>query len=133
MSYEPELGQAIFSNSGWEEYEAYDLAEGLYFIGRSIQAVRGDAGSLAANYGETPWLSSTFNMRTYCWCDGEGEHEDGCPPNFEHHGTGLKVYWYKHAARGTSANHKIDPVLWGRIVADCLTSVLPKPREWPTL
>ena len=116
-----ELGQFLFSNSPAQEYEAYWASNGLVNIAEVIQEQRKDQGLLVSNYGEYPYESDLFDMRTYCWCDGEGEgHEEGCPPNFHHKPSGLIINWYKHCERGITSNKELSKVEWLNIVLECL-------------
>ena len=127
--FTPELGQAAFSNGGWQHREMpYYVEAGLHAIASAIAGVRGDEGELTSNWGERPWESDTFAMRTYCWCDGDQEgHEDGCPPNFEHRASGLIACWYKHAGRSASINQRVSRTEWTAILVDCLRDVMPAP------
>ena len=125
--FAPELGQALMTNTPWQEYDALWMDTGLFIIADAIQAERGDSYTLAGNSGGDEYSNDVFTMRSYCWCwcDGDGPHSpDGCPPNFEHRPTGLRVSWYKHAGRGTSANQDLTRAEWVRVVAGCLNSIL---------
>jgi hypothetical protein len=119
-----ELGQMLFSNSPMQEHEAYWASSGLAEIAEVIQEQRKDIGLLVSNYGEAPYESNVFDMRTYCWCDGEGEgHEQGCPPNFHYKPTNLIINWYKHCERGITSNQILGVTAWYKIVHDCLKAL----------
>lgn len=120
-----ELGMMFFSNSTIYEVEADWASNGLYMLAHVVKEHRHDESTLTGNHGEQPFMNDVFVLRSYCWCDGEKEgHEEGCPPNFEHFKTGLKISWYKHAGRGITANREEIPAMeWFNIVADCCYSV----------
>lgn len=99
---------------------------GLEIIADAIRIKRGDGddwSSLTSNSGADPYESAVFAMRSYCWCDEEGEHADGCPPNFEHKASGLIVNWYKHSRRGRSQNKMVNQRDWMKIVRECLDDI----------
>lgn len=127
--YEPELGQAVFSNTPWGCYNTPGyVTAGLDLIGDRIANLRhGDPEayeSLTSNYGEPEYRNEVFVMRTYCWCDGEKEgHEEGCPPNFEHFASGFASTWYKHSHRSPSVIREISFKDWQAIQTECLESV----------
>ena len=104
--------------------EAPDFIEdGLRLIAHAIKDKRGDYGLLTANLGEPPFETNVFSMRTYCWCDCDiPGHEDGCPPNFQHH-SGLEVEWYKYLGRGITINRDISVKEWIGIIQECLAAV----------
>lgn len=123
--FEPELGQAVFSNSPWAEHDAEDHViagvDALCFI-----AAGEDREKLAIfNHGPAGNIDNgTFELRAYCWCDGEQEgHEDGCPPNFRFPGRDFEVRWYKHSSRGASQNRPMPREEWRRILIACLGSL----------
>lgn len=125
--FTPELGQFGFSNTPWQEIDSpHWMESGLEIIAEAIRIKRDDGdgwNSLTSNSGADPYESAVFAMRSYCWCEGEGEHENGCPPNFEHRASGLIVNWYKHSGRGRSQNKMVSQKDWFRIVQECLADV----------
>jgi hypothetical protein len=123
--FTPELGQACFSNGPWQEYPLPRFMErGLMEIAETIAEARGDEGPLTGNWGGESWDSEVFAMRAYCWCDGDQPgHEDGCPPNFEHHRSGVTAAWYKHVGRGASVNVNIGRHDWRAIAAACIADI----------
>ena len=123
-----ELGQMLFSNSPIPEYEADWASTGIIMLAEYIQEMRGDSYPLSSNGGEVPYESDIFDMRTYCWCDGDREgHENGCPPNFKHHDSGLILNWYKHCGRGITSNKEINQEItkkeWFNILQECMDSL----------
>lgn len=165
--FEPELGQALFSNQSYGHYEVPDyIAEALAVLGNHVALVHataaataaagtaaGNTGGSAASptpsvgahgaasaegllydlFGRNPtnnvgasadYENEVFAMRSYCWCDGEGTHEHGCPPNFEY--GELRISWYKYVGRGLSMNQEVSPGRWHDIFLACLLS-LPRP------
>jgi len=127
MSFTPELGQATFGNTAWHRLETQQhVEEGLCLLASLIKEVRGETyGSLISNSGADPWEGEAFSLRAYCWCEGDAEgHEDGCPPNFEHHASGLIVCWYKHVGRGSSQNRALSVRDWVGIVGSCIREVV---------
>lgn len=87
--------------------------------------------------------NEVFAIRDYCWCEGSyhretvpeddprwesaietsGGESTGCPPNFEHFASGLKVVWYKHMGRSQSANQHLVAEQRQSILAECLASI----------
>lgn len=125
---EPELGQLLFTNSSIRDFEVPHYAKNdLSDLAERVARSRGDWqfgwGSLTSNSGADDYANKVFSMTSYCWCEGDGEHEDECPPNFEHLSSGLKINWYKHIGRGTTANLEIQRSVWRKIIDECLESV----------
>lgn len=127
-----ELGQWAFSNGQVQEHEADWATDGLVMLSEIIAEARGEIrskygydGLLASNSGTDEFDNDTFTMRPYCWCDGDRpSHEMGCPPNFEHKPSGLRISWYKHAGRGVTANQSAPTAIcWWRILNECVESV----------
>lgn len=127
---QPEIGQLIFGGAVVlpKQTPGY-ITAGFEIIAVAIQEWRGlDADKewpLTDNGGAAPWEGEVFSMRTYCWCDGSREgHEEECPPNFEHHGSGFSASWYKHSERGQSCTEPIPSAAeWSQIVAECIAEV----------
>ena len=142
MSYEPELGQAVFGGP-WESLDTPGyVTAGFDVIASRIASRRGldpeGMSVLTANSGEGDYVSDVFAMRSYCWCDGS-THPDGCPPNFEHAASGFVARWYKHANRGQSCNRLMGAQEWSAVLAECLAAVpdgvcnhvqTPKEHSW---
>jgi hypothetical protein len=132
-TFEPELGQMLFSNGQQGAYQVPGYVEaGLVALGTMVATTLCVDGSEEEMWCHNPcnnvggndanFENDVFAMRAYCWCDGEREgHEDGCPPNFE--SAGLKVSWYKHARRGNSADREITAAQWQTIFTRCLNSL----------
>jgi hypothetical protein len=126
VSFTPELGQLGFSNTPWQEHEVSELAvAALRAIGDEMERVMWNRtqevyNAPTGNVGGEPFVTSAFTMRAYCWCDGGG-HPEGCPPNFEWRD--LRICWYKHLGRGTSANADLTPDMIAEMLTDCLASV----------
>lgn len=124
-----ELGQLAFSNTPIGEYDAHWASHGLELIAEAITVARGDdpdkTGLLTSNHGCEPFENDVFAMRTYCWCSGDAPgHDNGCPPNFVYNPTGLTITWYKHAARGVTANQpEPDPFTWVNILNTAIKSI----------
>lgn len=119
--FEPELGQAVFSNSPWEEVEMQSFVEnGLRYLADAV--AQGDwnknpAANVAAEFG-----NDVFELRSYCWCDGTREgHEDACPPNFKCED--FEARYYKYLGRGSSQNKHISFEEWNEIMQRCLASL----------
>ena len=115
------------TNTPWQQIETqWHVQEGLSLLAALVQEARGDDsyGSLVSNSGADPWEGEVFSLRAYCWCDGDkGGHDDGCPPNFEHHPSGLIVCWYKHVGRGSSQNRAVSVREWVNILGSCIREV----------
>lgn len=81
-------------------------------------------GSICLNNGADSFENEVFALRTYCWCDGSFPgHEDECPPNFEHFGSGVKITWYKHVSRGLEFPDDLSHKKWLEILLDCHNSL----------
>jgi hypothetical protein len=117
-----ELGQMARGDEVMQ-YEANWATEGLYVIADAIAAKRGDANALVQNSGGDEFVCGTFQMRPYCWCEGD-VHPEGCPPQFVYGAAGFVLRWYKYAGRGQTANLPKPPgMLWELAVADCIQAV----------
>lgn len=99
----PELGQWAFSNSEFLEAPVSELfTAALVALAREIDRVMWNSTQeefhIGSNCGEQ-FIAPVFEMRDYCWCDGElAGHGKTCPPNFQWRD--VKVNWYKHMGRG---------------------------------
>ena len=119
-NFEPELGQMLLSNNVFFSEEAYWACEGLIVLKNVLTE------SKILDWENTNIYEGTrFAYRPYCWCDGSiKEHEDGCPPNFEHYPSGLQIVWYKHEGRGITANKsELKALEWFDIIADCVEEI----------
>lgn len=125
VEFKPELGQALFSEGIQNQYETPDFViKGLHIIAALIQEKQGNESPLTGNHSDgDDFLNDTFEMRSYCWCDGD-KHLNGCPPNFAHRPSGTSCNWYKHAGRGASINRNLSVEGWSVILIDCLQSLL---------
>lgn len=125
-----ELSQALITNTEWHSYDADWASNGLHLIAQVITELRGNDpnggwNTLTSNSGEQEFINNIFEMRSYCWCDGGYEgHENGCPPNFLYRPSGLVITWYKHAARGITANKNYPGARnWFEIIKTCINSI----------
>jgi hypothetical protein len=125
-SFEPELGQLLFSNSDIEEQEApYYVQQGIDLLGDAIS--KGDfSKNPTNNSGSGTYENDVFVMRSFCWCDGDRPgHEESCPPNFELKGNNpLIISWYKHSSRGCTINLIPTRKAWWVILRACMDSIL---------
>jgi hypothetical protein len=121
--FEPELGQALFSNSPSGEIELEEHVEaGINLLAKLVAGGDWYSDSTVNVGPEADFDNGTFQMRAYCWCDGERPgHEDGCPPNFRH--GDFEARWYKHLHRGASQNRPMPAERWRRILIACLGSI----------
>lgn len=123
-----ELGQMVLSNNDWHQYDADWATDGVYMISQIIAELRGKDpnggwSTLASNSGDEEFINDIFEMRSYCWCDGE-RHPDLCPPNFLYKPTGMIMTWYKHAGRGITSNKKYPGArTWFEIIKHCIGSI----------
>lgn len=134
---ELELGQLVLSNNNWEDHDAYWATSGLNMIAEVIAEYE-NKGKRRPKYGFPTltgnnggeFVNDVFEMRAYCWCDGYGEHENGCPPNFFYKPTGVVMSWYKHAGRGITCN-KPEPSAsrWFEVIDDCIKSIRGEANE----
>ena len=135
MTFEPEPGQAIFSNTEWQEFRMdYDVERALLTIGDALVRAGLVEENPCFNSGEI-YEGHVFQMRAYCWCDGDGDHSEGCPPNFQWRD--FSCAWYKHVGRGNSQNRFLAPGELDELLLDCLSSirrpmVIPLPEEEET-
>jgi hypothetical protein len=119
--FEPELGQALFSNSqpGMLKTDSYVTA-GLDLLGAMI--CDGDYTQDPTCNTGAYFENDVFALRAYCWCDGTAPgHHGSCPPNFvcgDFH-----VSWYKHAGRGASQNRPVTTTEWAAIIGRCVNSL----------
>ena len=129
----PELGQAAFSNTQWQQYECSELAvAALWAIGDEIGRVVGNATQEptyppTASYGGEQFVTDVFAMRPYCWCEGD-QHPAGCPPNFEW--KNVRVCWYKHVGRSPSCNVVLAPDMIAEMLTECLTAIRQAEPDW---
>lgn len=111
----------------YEKYEAELEAQGIEPYGEEWEKLM---DKFAKENGYTGWQGAAF----YCDCGFEEEyerwrkthdHKPDCPivlPNFYYKPTGLAIYWYKYIGRGMSANQKIDPIEFRKIIDHCIKS-----------
>ena len=137
MTYEPELGQLVAGAAYSDLTTPHYVTSGLYVLD-AMYAERyeggGDLSARTSNHGGSPIVTPVFEMHGYCWCDGEREgHDDGCPPNFIHHPSGLELNWYKHASRGETCNRVPTAVEWAGILAECIAEVSSLPAPYVVL
>ena len=127
-----ELGMLAFSSGTIREYDADWATSGLNLLAGVIAEYRYKGQQrpkygwplLTGNSGEESFENEVFAMRSYCWCYGDGEHEDGCPPNFEYKPTGVQISWYKYAGRGMTCN-RVEPLMtrWFEVLSECVSSI----------
>lgn len=119
-----ELGQLVFAGNDLLDHDCFEAEDGLRVLALLLPNSDYPLGS--GPYGD--YSNEVFALRAYCWCDGE-RHTDGCPPNFEHYPSGLKINFYKHIGRGMSSNRPFDPEQWKLVLWDCLRSIDPQRQE----
>lgn len=122
------LPQPTYESFGVSRGLHAHLVDGLRLIAEAVGTSRGDwdhgFGALTANSDADPHQNATFTMRAACNPDGQAHcHQDGCPPNFIHHPTGLTVTWPKSISDGARINRFPRKAEWDDIVNDCLTSM----------
>lgn len=132
MTSEPDVGQALLSDTGDFEFEASPTVEALIkLLGELIVGApdERDGAPITANPVNNvgaAFSNDTFALRSYCWCEGNC-HPVWCPPNFHHFPSDLKVAWYKRLGRGTSQSAKLDVRQEVAVAADCIESIR---RQW---
>lgn len=121
MTFEPELGQFLFSNTEMFEHDVPPFIEtSLDALGDLVSEGRYENNPTSNTGAE--FSNDVFQLRAYCWCDGEAEgHEDGCPPNFVC--GDLAITWYKHSHRGASMSRPVPFAEWLTIFAKCVNSL----------
>lgn len=133
-----ELGMLAFSNGAINKYDADWATSGLNMLAEIIAESRNEGKTrpeygwslLTSNSGGEPFENELFAMRPYCWCDAEGEHEEGCPPNFEYKPSGVEISWYKHAGRGITCNREEPSMIrWFEVLSECVASVIKETRD----
>lgn len=123
-NFEPELGQALLSNNSFFQDEAWWACEGLLVLREILNQSKILEWENIRDYD-----GSIFAYRPYCWCDAglDGDEDDphynGCPPNFEHYPSGLKITWYKHEGRGITANRELKAMDWWDVLAECVKEI----------
>lgn len=122
----PELGQWAFSNSEFLEAPVSELfTAALVALAGEIDRVMWNRTQEEFHIGsncEESFVTPTFEMLDYCWCDGDrGDHRNGCPPNFRWRD--VRVNWYKHIGRGMSANRDVPPEEIAEMLVECLEVV----------
>jgi len=143
MSYEPELGQMVFSNTPYTQVPtpgfvtsgigAIDELYAAHVEGKYLE--ESFRPGRTSNSGEPEVVNDVFALRSYCWCDGDSRlgHDEGCPPNFEHFASGFKAYWYKHSERGATCSEDISHTDWITIQRECEDWILSKPKPFRVL
>lgn len=137
MTFQPELGQLV-TGAAFERHTTPHYVTAGFTVLDALYAERFEGGSdlhaRIANHGGSPIVTETFEMRPYCWCDGEREgHEEGCPPNFVHHPSGFSAYWYKHAERSETCSAVLTPLEWASVLRECIDAVLAPPSPYRVL
>lgn len=124
-NFQPELGQIFMSNNSFFADEAYWATEGLVMLKNII-----DESKILEWENKYDYEGKVFAYRPYCWCDAglDGDEDDphynGCPPNFEHYPTGLKISWYKHCGRGVTANvPELKAITWWGMLNECVQEI----------
>lgn len=137
MTFTPELGQmasgASFTSIPTPHYvtAGFGLLDALY--AERFEGGR-DLFARTANHGGAPIVNDVFELRPYCWCDGEREgHQDSCPPNFLHHRSGFAAYWYKHSERGETCNKAPTVVQWAAVLRECIDALIAAPGAYRVL
>ena len=106
-----------------DDHEAIWATEGLFVIADAIKARREDQDLLVLERGMEEFVCPTFEMRSYCSCEGS-THPDGCPANFVFHPAGFWVTWHNYVGRNQVSNRPKPPgLLWELAVADCIKAV----------
>jgi hypothetical protein len=109
------------------------VENGLRVLGDLI-ATKTNGGNPCDNVA-AHYKNSVFEMNSFCWCDGEGEHETACPPNFrfeykgedilpiKHPREDFEVNWYKYLGRGTTQSRQVSAKEWADILQRCINSI----------
>lgn len=135
MTFTPELGQ-FASGSTFAAVETPGYVTDGFGLLDALYAERFEGGqdllARVANHGGSPVVTDVFELRPYCWCDGE-RHPDGCPPNFRHLPTGFEAHWYKHSHRSPSCSDDLTAAAWSEILAECVQSIHSLPPAYRVL
>lgn len=126
MTFEPELGQAAFSNTPWTDIPTPDfMSYEVECLGEMLRLLNLVDENPCYNTGAT-FENDIFAIRAYCWCDGDiVGHEDGCPPNFEYKTwSKFAMYWYKHTRRGSTVTNIPEVEAWYHAMEACRKSIL---------
>ncbi len=117
---EPELGQLIWSNSPTQEFEAEAKVQlFIEVLGCLIEEGGLSDSYVPGNSGDS-YENDVFQMRSYCWCDGD-RHPQGCPPNFVWRG--FQVSWYKYVGRSITQNRGLTSEEYLTMTYECFRSV----------
>lgn len=137
MPFTPELGQLAAGAQFTSHATPAFVTDALYTLDAAYAAkFEGgmDPYARTANHGGTHIVTDVFEMRPYCWCDGEAPgHEDGCPPNFLHKPSGFACHWYKHAGRGATCSRPITATEWLAILTECAQAIAALPQPYVIL
>lgn len=114
MSYQPELGQAVFGQP-WQPLEcphhllmALECLSGLWYELTDNESPFSNSGAVF----ECP----TFRVEAYSWSDEEQ------PFNFAWRD--LRISWYKYLGRGTTCNRKVSAKEAVELVSECSSALL---------
>jgi hypothetical protein len=119
--YEPELGQALFGQPH-KEFAVSNLWEAaLAAISDALARVmwnidQKEYDSPFANTGSSFTDLPEFQVHAYSWDESVEQ-----PFNFKWRD--VEISWYKHAARGLSANQKLSSELASEMLDDCLSAL----------
>jgi hypothetical protein len=132
VTHLPELGQWAFSNGVFHEHEVPPIwLAALEYLCGQIEIAMWNATQeryrIGSNCAEE-FLAGVFEMRDYCWCDGDRlGHEVGCPPNFRWRD--VEINWYKHLGRGMSANVELSPESAQQMLAECVPAAVARAAQ----
>jgi hypothetical protein len=93
-----------------------------------------DLHARTSNNGGEHVVTDVFELRPYCWCEGDAPgHQDGCPPNFLHKPSGFAAHWYKHASRGAQCSEPVSAERWADMLVECIHAVTARPQPYVVL
>jgi hypothetical protein len=119
VSYEPELGQAVFGQP-WQQYEVKGVLD-------SALSSLADAWHVVRPSEENPFTNSgaqfdgeLVRVHAYSWSDDEQ------PWNLLWRD--VRISWYKHCGRGATVNRRVTDKEAKELFVDCMRDML-KARE----
>lgn len=120
MSYEPELGQAMFGQP-YKQHEVPEIWDAaLSFLRAELDRVmwNREQRQYDSPFGNTAnrFECPAFIVEAYSWDD---DYEQ--PFNFKW--KGVEISWYKYLGRGMSANADLAPDQAAEMLTECLAAV----------
>ncbi len=115
MSYMPEIGQMAFGQP-WQPLEPTPSMAGALQAMAELWSVMRDEDSPFANTGNR-YDGKMFKAHAYSWNEYEQQE-------FNFAWRDVRISWYKHQARGTSANRQMSDEEVRQMLRECLPEIV---------